>query len=156
MDDETLTFERDQTIVLDAPALASTTHRIDIAVERYRSKGPFYRVSYRGRTLIESIREPVYISCRALVAMGRKGRLEVWGGEPYAIGIVRDNWRLDRIFGSLGWPCGIRCVCDLSGTICIRTFHRFESGLGGMPGSAARLTSAAGDPSGRLSRDTSV
>ena len=33
----------------------------------------------------------MYSSCRALVAMGCKGRLEVWGGESYAIGgIVRD------------------------------------------------------------------
>jgi hypothetical protein len=48
------------------------------------------RVSYRGETLIKSTWEPVYSSCRALVARGCKGSLEIWGGEPYARGIVRD------------------------------------------------------------------
>jgi hypothetical protein len=38
MDDETLTFERDQTIVLEAPGRA----RIKIAVRRYGSKAPAF------------------------------------------------------------------------------------------------------------------
>jgi hypothetical protein len=91
MDEETLkklTFEPDQTIVLEAPEPSDTSHRIDIAFHRYGPKGAYYRVSYCRETLIESVREPVYSSCRALVAMGCKGRLEVWGGEPYAIGIA--------------------------------------------------------------------
>jgi len=87
MDDETVTFELDP-IVLDEP-LAPATHRIDIAFHKYGPKGTYYRVSYRGETLIDSI-EAVYSSCRALVARGLTGRLEVWGGEPYARGIVRD------------------------------------------------------------------
>jgi hypothetical protein len=32
----------------------------------------------------------VYSSCRTLVARGLTGCLEVWCGEPYARGIVRD------------------------------------------------------------------
>ena len=49
-----------------------------------------YRVTYRGETLIESTKESVYSSCRALVAKGLKGRLGIWGSEPYARGIVQD------------------------------------------------------------------
>ena len=88
MDDETLkklAFEPDQTIVLEAPASTDTAHRIDITFHRYGPKGAYYRVSYRGETLIESVREPVYSSHRALIAMGCKGLLEVWGGAPYAV-----------------------------------------------------------------------
>jgi hypothetical protein len=81
----------------EAPA-SVTVHRIDI--EPITPIGPSslkgenrvqkYKVSYRGENLIESTREPVYSSCRALVARGLTGKLEVWGGEPYARGIVKD------------------------------------------------------------------
>jgi hypothetical protein len=69
-------------------------HRIDIAPcempkDRYWEKQQ-YRVLYRGETLIERTWEPVYSSCRALVARGLTGRLEIWGGEQHARGIVRD------------------------------------------------------------------
>jgi hypothetical protein len=66
------------------------SHRIDIAVHRIGQRGTYYRVEYRGRTLIESSREPLFNACRALVAMGIKGRLEVWGGESYPRMIVHD------------------------------------------------------------------
>jgi hypothetical protein len=89
MDDATLSFESDQTIVLEAPS-ATRVHRIDIAFHRYGPKGTYYRVAYCGETLIESAREPVYSSCRVLVARGLTGCLEVWFGKPYPIGIVRD------------------------------------------------------------------
>jgi hypothetical protein len=58
------------------------SHRIDIAVHGIGRRGTYYRVEYRGRTLIESTKEPLLNACRALVAMGVKGRLEMWAGEP--------------------------------------------------------------------------
>jgi hypothetical protein len=72
MADETLkqlTFEPDQTIFLEAPASTDTAHRIDIAFHRYGPKGAHYRVSFRGETLIESVREPVYRCGIAIAAV---------------------------------------------------------------------------------------
>jgi hypothetical protein len=83
-------FERPADAPEAQPDLRPDNHRIGIAFRKYGPKGTYYRVSYRGKALIESTREPVYSACRALVAMGLKGRLEVWGGEPYPRGIVRD------------------------------------------------------------------
>jgi hypothetical protein len=92
MDDETFNFEPDQAIVLEAPA--PTTHRIDIepimpvGLNRERQ---LYRVTYRGEVLLDGVWEPEYKSCRALVAKGLKGRLEVWGGKPSKLrGMIRD------------------------------------------------------------------
>jgi hypothetical protein len=76
----------------------TSIHRID--VEPITPIGPSslkgenrpqkYRVTYRGETLIESTKEPVYASCRALVAKGLTGSLGIWGGEKHARGLVRD------------------------------------------------------------------
>ena len=97
MDNATHNFESDQTETSKAHA-STCVHRIDI--EPITPIGPSslkgenrpqkYRVTYRGATLIESTKEPVYSSCRALVARGLTDRLEVWGAESYARGIVRD------------------------------------------------------------------
>jgi hypothetical protein len=69
---------------------SSGNHRIDIAFVRYGHGGTNYRVIFRGETLIENTREPIFNACRALVAKGLKGRLEMWAGEPYPRMIVRD------------------------------------------------------------------
>jgi len=103
MDDETVTFELDP-IVLDEP-LAPATHRIDIAFHKYGPKGTYYRVTNRGETLIESIREPVYSSCRALVAMGCNGRLR--SHEPRPLVKKHCDWfwfALHPTSASLWWP----------------------------------------------------
>ena len=49
-----------------------------------------YRVTYRGRKLIEDTKEPLFNACHALVAIGCKGRLEMSGGASYARAIARD------------------------------------------------------------------
>jgi hypothetical protein len=82
-------FESDQTETSEAHA-STCVHRIDI--EPITPIGPSslkgenrpqkYRVIYRGETLIESTKEPVYGSCRALVARGLTGSLAIWGGDP--------------------------------------------------------------------------
>jgi hypothetical protein len=69
---------------------SSGNHRIDIVFVRCGQGGTHYRVTYRGETLIESTKEPVLNACRALVAMGLRGRLEMWGGESYPRMVVHD------------------------------------------------------------------
>jgi hypothetical protein len=70
--------------------LPSGTHRIDIAFVQYGQSGAYYRVTYGDKLLIEKTKEPLFNACRALVAMGLKGRLEMWAGEPHPRMIVRD------------------------------------------------------------------
>jgi hypothetical protein len=45
---------------------------------------------YAGQILVESTKEPLFDACRALVALGHAGRLEMWGGESCPRMIVRD------------------------------------------------------------------
>jgi hypothetical protein len=87
----------------DALALASTTHRKEIAVDRHRSKVLTIRsASYRGRTLIESAREPLFDACRALIAFGVRGCLEMRGGESYPRMIAHDIGRRTRLMVTEG------------------------------------------------------
>ena len=53
-------------------------HRIDIEVVGLGERGHRYRVTYEGRTLIDSCRVPGLDACRALLAMGITGKLEMW------------------------------------------------------------------------------
>ena len=54
-------------------------HRIDIEPTTIRGeRGQYYRVRYDGGVLIEETWNPEFEACRALVARGVKGRLEVW------------------------------------------------------------------------------
>ena len=41
-------------------------------------RGQRYRVTHAERVLIESTREPLFDACRALLARGLTGRLEMW------------------------------------------------------------------------------
>jgi hypothetical protein len=52
--------------------------RIRIAPTHLTENGQRYRVSWAGKTLIESTRNPEHDACRALLARGITGRLEVW------------------------------------------------------------------------------
>nr|MDZ8097109.1 hypothetical protein [Nostoc sp. DedSLP01] len=53
--------------------------------------GQNYSVSFEGTTIIDKTRNPSADACRRLVALGRSGRLEVWGiGEPFARLIIRN------------------------------------------------------------------
>jgi hypothetical protein len=74
----------------DTRLSGDTVHRIDITLRRHGQSGPHYRVVYVGQTLVESTNEPLFEACRALVALGHAGRLEMWGGELYPRMIVRD------------------------------------------------------------------
>jgi hypothetical protein len=69
---------------------SSGTHRIEIAFVKYGHSGTTYRVMYRDKILIEKTKEPLFSACRALVAIGLRGRLEEWAGESYPRVIVRD------------------------------------------------------------------
>jgi hypothetical protein len=54
------------------------THRIDVTVVKYGERGPVYRVMYAGEVLRARARCPLFEACRALLAKGITGRLELW------------------------------------------------------------------------------
>lgn len=51
---------------------------ITIEPTRCGSRGQLYRVHYEGEVVIASTRVPALDACRALLARGITGRLEVW------------------------------------------------------------------------------
>jgi hypothetical protein len=53
-------------------------HRVDVQIVRYGVRGPVYRVRYADEVLISACRCPLLDSCRALLARGITGRLELW------------------------------------------------------------------------------
>ena len=54
-------------------------HRIYIEPTTIRGeRGQYYRVHYRGAPLIDETWNPEFDACRALIARGIVGRLEVW------------------------------------------------------------------------------
>ena len=61
------------------------THRIIIEPTTIRGeRGQYYRVFFEGAVLIEDTWNPEFEACRALVALGITGRLEVWRSDkPY-------------------------------------------------------------------------
>jgi hypothetical protein len=64
-------------------ALRST--RVDLEPIGLTENGRPYRVTYAGETLVEGRRNPIFDACRALLARGITGRLEVWRrGKPSA------------------------------------------------------------------------
>jgi hypothetical protein len=78
MDDETLNIKPDQPIA--EPAMGS--HRIDIEAIMpvgLNIKAQRYRVRFNGEVLLESTKESIFNSCRALLERGCKGKLIVWG-----------------------------------------------------------------------------
>jgi hypothetical protein len=54
------------------------THRVEITPIGLGSRGQRYSVTYRGAMLVENTRTPAFAACRALLARGITGRLEVW------------------------------------------------------------------------------
>ena len=61
-----------------------TPHRITIEPTSLGERGHRYRVNYAGSILIESSRVPALDACRALLALGVTGKLEVWrSGRPW-------------------------------------------------------------------------
>ncbi len=56
----------------------STSHRIDIEPTSLGNRGQRYRATYAGSVLIETSLNPEFDACRALLAMGITGSMEVW------------------------------------------------------------------------------
>ena len=54
------------------------TYKIEIEAISIGHYGQRYRVSFGGRVLFKSVREPLFAACRALAAQGIKGRLEMF------------------------------------------------------------------------------
>src|SRR5262245_31395445 len=52
--------------------------RITIEPVSVGSRGELYRVRFDGAVLLESSRNPEFDACRALLARGITGKLEVW------------------------------------------------------------------------------
>src|SRR5262245_57725321 len=75
-----LVIENNATLLKAAPRdrPAVTAHRIDIEAVGLGERGHRYRVTYEGRTLIDSCRVPGLDGCRALLALGITGPLEMW------------------------------------------------------------------------------
>ena len=57
---------------------ASRSTRIELEPIGLTEHGRRYRVTYAGETLVEGRRNPIFDACRALLARGITGRLEVW------------------------------------------------------------------------------
>ena len=68
------------------------THQIYIAPTSIRGeRGQYYRVHYQGAVLIDGTWNPELETCRALLARGIVGRLEVWRfGKSHADMVVPD------------------------------------------------------------------
>ena len=61
------------------------THRITIEPISRGARGERYRATYAGAVLIESSRSPEFDACRALLAQGITGKMQVWwrGGSSF-------------------------------------------------------------------------
>jgi hypothetical protein len=68
----------------------SAEHRVDIERTHYTSTGARYSVTYLGKTLIESTRDPELEACRALLARGIRGTLLT-----YSPGSSEHSMRID-------------------------------------------------------------
>jgi hypothetical protein len=56
----------------------SSATRVEIEQTNLTEYGQRYRVIYSGEILAEGRRNPIFDACRALLAWGTTGRLEVW------------------------------------------------------------------------------
>jgi hypothetical protein len=67
-------------------------HRIDIEATTIRGeRGQYYRVYFEGAVLLDETWNPEFEGCRALVARGITGRMEVWrAGKAHADMLVPD------------------------------------------------------------------
>jgi hypothetical protein len=55
-----------------------STTRVEIEPTHLTERGRRYRVTYAGEVLNEGRKNPIFDACRALLARGITGRLEVW------------------------------------------------------------------------------
>jgi hypothetical protein len=69
--------------------MAVKAHRIVIEPTSIRGeRGQYYRVYFEGTVLIEDTWNPEFEACRALVARGITGRLEVWRADKHYPGLI--------------------------------------------------------------------
>jgi hypothetical protein len=61
-----------------ADRIQQPTLRIEVQVVRYGGRGPVYRVLQAGQVLLAHSRCRLFEACRALLAQGSTGRLELW------------------------------------------------------------------------------
>jgi hypothetical protein len=57
---------------------ASLMHSITIEPTKLGEAGQRYRVNYAGNILVDNSRYPEFDACRALLALGLTGKVEVW------------------------------------------------------------------------------
>jgi hypothetical protein len=73
------TYENDTEAEADrAQQKALRSTRVELEPIGLTEHGRRYRVTYAGETLVEGRRNPIFDACRALLARGITGRLEVW------------------------------------------------------------------------------
>lgn len=53
--------------------------RFDIELLEHRARGPLYRVHHNDQVLVDKTLKPAADACRALVALGITGPVEMWG-----------------------------------------------------------------------------
>jgi hypothetical protein len=80
----------------DSRALSKAVeHYVDLELTHYAGTRAHYRVTYLGKTLIESARDPEFEACRALLAKGVTGSLVT-----YSSGSFVSRMRVDIAKGS--------------------------------------------------------
>ena len=82
------------------------SHRIDIEPIRVGDRGYRYRVTFAGSVLIKNTRNPEYDACRALLAKGVTGRLELacMRNVRSIVDRYRARSRLDHLRDGGAWP----------------------------------------------------
>jgi hypothetical protein len=80
---ETIADAMPGTALVQSPRVGAATgprvtHRVEITPTRLGNRGQRYSVTYRGALLIAGTRTPAFAACRALLARGITGRLQVW------------------------------------------------------------------------------
>ena len=70
-------------------------HRVELQLTRNAGTGARYRVTYLGKTLVESARDPEFEACRVLLAKGVTGTLLT-----YTLGSSVPRMRVDIAMGA--------------------------------------------------------
>jgi hypothetical protein len=81
LDEKQHQMTHESTAAMDADRIqqkALRSIRVELEPIGLTEHGRRHRVTYAGETLIEGRRNPIFDACRALLARGITGRLEVW------------------------------------------------------------------------------
>lgn len=86
--------------------------RVFIHPLKITSRGQGYSVSFNGETIITNTRNPAADACRHLVALGHRGRMEVWDNErPYPRLVFPDIEKAVGLAVSENEHHGPRIIC---------------------------------------------